>query len=304
MDIESYAARAALEPGTGAVAGGGKDQNVALFQIGAQVTNVSVLRNGETIYKREQPFGGNQLTQDIVRAYGMTSRRPRRARKRATCRDNYDGRSAAPVPGERRAGNHARDAVLLHLDPVHPASTRSCWPAAARRSRAWSSLVASRTQIATRVAVPFNGMQIAPSVREQQLRQEARGLPGRLRPGACGGSADDPDQPAAAPRAKAQAEARPPSSRCWRWAASSASRSCWRCAATTPPHLDPGTSATRLLKSDNAELDKKIDEINKLKDEIEALKARQQAVETCRATATSRCTCWTNWSARSPKAST
>ncbi len=30
-----------------------------------------MLLDGDTIYEREQPFGGNQLTQDIVRAYGL-----------------------------------------------------------------------------------------------------------------------------------------------------------------------------------------------------------------------------------------
>src|SRR5450830_1869240 len=65
MDIESYAARSALEHATLPR----QDQIVALFQIGAQATHVSVLLNGEAVYEREQPFGGNTLTQDIVRAY-------------------------------------------------------------------------------------------------------------------------------------------------------------------------------------------------------------------------------------------
>src|SRR5437867_246098 len=64
MDIESYAARASIDRITGQLQNGGQDQIVALFQIGAQSTHISVLLDGQTIYEREQPFGGNQLTQD------------------------------------------------------------------------------------------------------------------------------------------------------------------------------------------------------------------------------------------------
>ena len=84
MDIESYAARAALERVT--AQGAQPGQIVALFQIGAQVTHISVMLGSETIYEREQPFGGNQLTQDIVRAYGLSfeeadAKKPDGARK-------------------------------------------------------------------------------------------------------------------------------------------------------------------------------------------------------------------------------
>ena len=71
MDIESYAARAALDRVILQLPESGVGQVIALFQIGAQVTHISVLLDGDTVYEREQPFGGNQLTQDIVRAYGL-----------------------------------------------------------------------------------------------------------------------------------------------------------------------------------------------------------------------------------------
>jgi len=40
--------------------------------VGSNVMNVTVLRNDQSIYTREQAFGGNQLTQDIVSRYGMS----------------------------------------------------------------------------------------------------------------------------------------------------------------------------------------------------------------------------------------
>jgi type IV pilus assembly protein PilM len=60
MDIESYAARAALDRVIASCRKPAKGQIVALFQIGAQVTHISVLLDGVTVYEREQPFGGNR----------------------------------------------------------------------------------------------------------------------------------------------------------------------------------------------------------------------------------------------------
>ena len=35
------------------------------------MTTLSVLNNGQTIYTREQLFGGKQLTDEIMRRYGL-----------------------------------------------------------------------------------------------------------------------------------------------------------------------------------------------------------------------------------------
>ncbi|MGB9109625.1 MAG: pilus assembly protein PilM, partial [Telluria sp.] len=99
MDIESYAARAAAQLAIDDAAGdtaGAAGQIVALFQIGAQATHISVLQNGDTIYEREQPFGGIQLTQDIVRAYGLSFEEAEARKKAGDLPDNYGADLLAP----------------------------------------------------------------------------------------------------------------------------------------------------------------------------------------------------------------
>src|SRR3977135_2009975 len=73
MDVESFAQQAALGLVVQQLPGAGKDLNVAVVDVGANVMNVSVLRNDQSVYTREQAFGGNQLTQDIVSRYGMSA---------------------------------------------------------------------------------------------------------------------------------------------------------------------------------------------------------------------------------------
>ncbi len=71
MDVDLYAAQTAFElMGIGA-AEEDKDQNIAMVDVGATTMTVNVLRNGQSIYLREQPFGGNELTQEIKNKFGL-----------------------------------------------------------------------------------------------------------------------------------------------------------------------------------------------------------------------------------------
>jgi type IV pilus assembly protein PilM len=70
LDVESYAMLAAFELIEAQLPEGGKGKIVALVDVGANVMNLTVLRNGQQLYAREQAFGGNQLTQDIARLFG------------------------------------------------------------------------------------------------------------------------------------------------------------------------------------------------------------------------------------------
>ncbi len=48
------------------------EQLTAIMDIGATVTTLSVLHNNQTIYTREQLFGGSALTEEIQRRYGLS----------------------------------------------------------------------------------------------------------------------------------------------------------------------------------------------------------------------------------------
>ncbi len=63
------------------------------------------------------------------------------------------------------------------------------------------------------------------------------------------------------------------------------------------------TDRNEFLKKEIAKLDKEIDEIKKLKEEITALLARKQVIERLQSDRAQPCTCWTSWSARCPTAS-
>src|SRR5580765_8469371 len=72
MDVESYATEEVFRMIAPSLPANGRDQNIAIVDVGTTMMNLNVLRNGQSIYMREQPFGGNTLTQEIQRAFGMS----------------------------------------------------------------------------------------------------------------------------------------------------------------------------------------------------------------------------------------
>ncbi|MEQ9465585.1 MAG: pilus assembly protein PilM [Haliea sp.] len=63
---------------------------VAIVDIGATMTTLSVLNNGQTIYTREQLFGGKQLTDEIMRRYGLPLEEAGLAKKQGGLPDDYE----------------------------------------------------------------------------------------------------------------------------------------------------------------------------------------------------------------------
>ncbi len=172
MDIESYAARAAIDRVTAQLPKGGQDQIVALFQIGAHVTHVSVMLDGQTLYEREQPFGGNQLTQDIVRAYGLSFEEAEAKKRAGDLPEGFEGEllsvflENAAVEVTRAIQFFFTSTPYTHIDHIFLAG--GCAVVAGL-----VEFVAERTRISTSVVSPFQGMQLAPNIREKQLRAEA-----------------------------------------------------------------------------------------------------------------------------------
>ena len=172
MDVESYAARAALDRVLVQLPEGGAGQIVALFQIGAQVTHISVLLDGATIYEREAPFGGNALTQEIVRSYGMSFDEAEARKKSGELPDNYSAEILAPFL-ESAALEVTRAIQFFYTSTPYTRVDQLFLAGGCALIPGLLDIVASRSKISSAVISPFKGMQLGPGVREQALRAEA-----------------------------------------------------------------------------------------------------------------------------------
>ena len=89
MDVEAYAMERAFFLVQNQLALD-SDSTVAVVDIGATMTTLSVLNNGQTIYTREQLFGGKQLTDEIMRRYGLPLEEAGLAKKQGGLPDDYE----------------------------------------------------------------------------------------------------------------------------------------------------------------------------------------------------------------------
>lgn len=89
VDVEAYALERAYGLIAPQLAQGDRPLTVAVMDIGATMTTLSVLHAGRIIYTREQLFGGRQLTEEIQRRYGLTFEEAGLAKKQGGLPDDY-----------------------------------------------------------------------------------------------------------------------------------------------------------------------------------------------------------------------
>jgi type IV pilus assembly protein PilM len=67
-----------------------RDGIIALVDIGATMTTLNILRGGRGIYNREQVFGGKQLTDEVMRRYGLSYEEAGLAKRQGGLPESYD----------------------------------------------------------------------------------------------------------------------------------------------------------------------------------------------------------------------
>ena len=286
MDVESYATQEVFRLIAPSLPANGRDQNIALVDIGAHVTHFYVLRNNQFLFSRDQAFGGNQLTQDIQRAFNLSPRGSRVGQEATRgCR-----RTTTPMCCSRswKPWRWKSPARCSSSSPRRRTtrSTRSCSPAAARCCPASTSWWPSGRGVATVIANPFAnmaGLRSHPAAAAGAGRADAADRHGLSR---CGASSNgrDPHQSAASPRAEAPG-ARSGSSSRWRlrWRSWDSPWSRWS-TASSRAQIENQKAATSCSRTEIAKLDEQIKEIDRLRDQIQAAHcARKQVVETLQA---------------------
>lgn len=175
MDVEAYAAQAAFELVERQLPQGGRNQIIALVDIGAHVMNVTVLRNDQPVYIREQAFGGWQLTQDIMRHYGMSAEEAETAKRSGNLPDNYEHDLMRPfldslaLEVSRALQFFFTSTQYNQVDHIVLAGGCSVMPGV-------EEVVHGRTQVNTIIANPFADMALSQRVKPKSLAMDAPSL--------------------------------------------------------------------------------------------------------------------------------
>jgi type IV pilus assembly protein PilM len=175
MDVESFAQQTALSLVVQALPGGGKEQNIAVVDVGANVMNVSVLRNDQSVYTREQAFGGNQLTQDIVARYGMTPEEAENAKRSGGLPDDFEAEVMKPFM-ENLSMEVQRALQFFFTSTQYHAVDHILLAGGSAVIPGLDEVVHTRTQVPTSVANPFALMQASPKIQLKRLMADAPSL--------------------------------------------------------------------------------------------------------------------------------
>jgi type IV pilus assembly protein PilM len=175
MDVEPYAAEAAFEHIRAQLPGGAVDQCVAVVDIGANVMNVNVLRNGQSVYARDQQIGGAQLTQQIQSAYGLSAEEAEAGKRNGGLPDDYETAVLAPFR-ENVAMEVSRALQFFFTSTQYNEVSFVVLAGGCAALVGLDESVATRTQVSTLVANPFELMTLSSRIKPRQLQMDAPAL--------------------------------------------------------------------------------------------------------------------------------
>ncbi len=175
MDVESYAAQAAFELVERQLPDGGKDKVISLVDVGSNVMNVTMMRNDQSVYTREQAFGGAQLTQDIMRTYGMNFEEAEGAKRTNTLPENYEAEILRPFM-ENMALEVSRALQFFFTSTPFTQVDQIVLTGGCAILPGIGDVVSDRTQVPTLIANPFARMTPSSRVRPKQLAADAPSL--------------------------------------------------------------------------------------------------------------------------------
>jgi type IV pilus assembly protein PilM len=175
MDVESYAMQTAFELIRRQLPNDGRDQNVAVIDLGASIMNITVLRNDQAVYAREQAFGGNQLTQDIARHYGLSPEEAENAKRSGGLPDSYDTEVLRPFM-ENAALEIQRAMQFFFTSTQFNSIEHILLTGGTSTLQGLEDMVSSRTRVNAMVANPFANMSISPRIQLKRLISDAPAL--------------------------------------------------------------------------------------------------------------------------------
>ncbi len=175
VDVESFAARAALMRLIEQMPNRGDGLVIAVFYLGANTTSVSVILDGEAIYEREQPFGGQQLTGDIARAYGIPAEEAEQKKRSGELPTTYEAEVLKPFV-DTAATEITRALQFFFTSTPYTRVDQIMLAGGSAVLGGLAETLMERAQVPTSVISPFKGMEIAPGVREKMLRLDAPAL--------------------------------------------------------------------------------------------------------------------------------
>ena len=175
MDVDLYAAQSAFELMGIGLADDEKDMNIAIVDVGATTMAVNVMRNGQSVYLREQPFGGNELTQEIQNKFGLAPEEAEVAKRDGGLPEEYQSELLQPFV-DKMGLEIARALHFFFSSTPYTQVSQIVLSGGCAAIPGVDGAITRRTQVPTVVANPFTNMDVSPKIRAASLAQDAPSL--------------------------------------------------------------------------------------------------------------------------------
>ena len=175
VDVEAFAIESAFSLLRDQLPDNGVGKTIAVIDVGATMTTLSVSHDFKVIYTREQVFGGKQLTEEIMRRYGLTYEEAGLAKKQGGLPDNYEPEVLKPFvdamvqQASRSLQFFFSSSQYNTVDHIVLAGGCSSIPGV-------DSLIEDKLGVATSIANPFTNMSLSPKISADAIKNDAAAM--------------------------------------------------------------------------------------------------------------------------------
>lgn len=173
VDVEAYTMENAFSLVSKQLINNGQGLTVAVVDVGANITTLHVLVDGQIVFTREQTFGGSMLTEEIERYYGLSYQEAGRAKKENNLPDDYNAKVLDPFKQSMtttvtRALQFFFSASAQYQSIDHVVLSGGC-----ASIQGIDAMIAEETGTTTSIANPFSEMTIGGRVSIQSLSNDS-----------------------------------------------------------------------------------------------------------------------------------
>lgn len=175
VDVESYAIENAYSLLTDQIPDYGVDKTTAIVDVGATMTSLNVIEDGRLVYNREQPFGGKQLTEEIMRRYGLSFEDAGRVKKEGGLPENYEPEVLQPFK-QTMAQQVGRFLQFFYSSSEHEHVDYVALAGGCASIPGIAEMVESNLGIQAGVANPFANTKLSSKVAKQRIAHDSPAL--------------------------------------------------------------------------------------------------------------------------------
>lgn len=175
VDVEAYAMENAFSLVSSTIPSGSAGKTIAIVDIGATMTTLSVLHDNHIIYTREQVFGGKQLTEEIQRRYGLSYEEAGMAKRQGGLPDNYIPEVLEPFK-EAMAQQVSRSLQFFFSSSQYNSVDHILLAGGSASIPGVDDMIETKVGTRTTIANPFTDMRLSSRVKAQTLSNDAPAL--------------------------------------------------------------------------------------------------------------------------------